>query len=196
MARLLLKPVSLLVLDEPTNHLDMVSKDILKNALLKFDGTLIVVSHDRDFLQGLTTKVFEFRNHTIKPHIGDVYDYLETRKLQSLKQLEIKKPIVSARMEVEPVSDNKAIYARRKQQEREIRKVAQTVTKSEEAISQLENDLKRYDLMLANPEAHKQRMASGDLYREYEQIKHSLEQEMENWAKLHEQLDQMNASKE
>ena len=196
MARLLLKPVSLLVLDEPTNHLDMVSKDILKNALLKFDGTLIVVSHDRDFLQGLTTKVFEFRNHTIKPHIGDVYDYLESRKLLSLKQLEIKKPLVSARMEVEPVSDNKAIYARRKQQEREIRKVAQTVSKSEEAISQLENDLKRYDLILANPEAHKQRMISGDLYREYEQIKHSLEQEMENWAKLHEQLDQMNASKE
>ena len=196
LARLLLKPVSLLVLDEPTNHLDMVSKDILKNALLKFDGTLIVVSHDRDFLQGLTTKVFEFRNHTIKPHIGDVYDYLETRKLQSLKQLEIKKSTTSVRVEAEPASDNKAIYERRKQQEREIRKVAQAVSKSEEAINQLEDDVKRYDLMLAKPEAYKERITSGDLYREYEQIKHSLEQEMENWAKLHEQLDQINAGRE
>jgi len=196
MARLLLKPVSLLVLDEPTNHLDMVSKDILKNALLKFDGTLIVVSHDRDFLQGLTTKVFEFRNHTIKPHIGDVYAYLEARKLQSLKQLEVKKSTTSVRIDAEPVSDNKATYERRKQQEREIRKVAQSITKAEEAISHLEDDLKRYDLMLANPEAHKQRIASGDLYREYEQIKHALEQEMGNWEKLHEQMDQMNAGKE
>jgi ATP-binding cassette, subfamily F, member 3 len=196
LARLLLKPVSLLVLDEPTNHLDMVSKDILKNALLKFDGTLIVVSHDRDFLQGLTTKVFEFRNHSIKPHIGDVYDYLETRKLQSLKQLEIKKSNPGIRIETEPTSDNKVTYERRKQQEREIRKVAQAVSRSEEAISHLEDDIKRYDHMLANPEAHKQRIASGDLYREYEQIKHSLEQEMGNWEKLHEQLDQMNAGKE
>lgn len=196
LARLLLKPVSLLVLDEPTNHLDMVSKDILKNALLKFDGTLIVVSHDRDFLQGLTTKVFEFRNHTIKPHIGDVYDYLEARKLQSLKQLEIKKSTTSTRVEAELASDNKTIYERRKQQEREIRKVAQAVSKSEEAISQLEADIRRYDLMLANPEAHKQRIASGDLYRDYEQVKHSLAQEMGNWEKLHEQLDQMNASKD
>jgi ATP-binding cassette, subfamily F, member 3 len=196
LARLLLKPVSLLVLDEPTNHLDMVSKDILKNALLKFDGTLIVVSHDRDFLQGLTTKVFEFRNHIIKQHIGDVYDYLETRKLHSLKQLEVKKTTSNMRVEAELASDNKATYERRKQQEREIRKVAQAVTKSEEAISHLEDDIKRYDQMLANPEAHKQRIASGDLYREYEQIKHALEKEMENWAKLHEQLDQMNANKE
>ena len=196
MARLLLKPVSLLVLDEPTNHLDMVSKDILKNALLKFDGTLIVVSHDRDFLQGLTTKVFEFRNHAIKQHIGDVYDYLATRKLQSLKQLEIKKSATSMRAVAEPASDNKATYERRKQQEREIRKVAQAISKSEEAISQLENDIKRFDLMLADPEAHKVRISSGDLYRDYEQIKHSLEQEMKIWEKLHEQLDQMNAGKE
>jgi len=196
LARLLLKPVSLLVLDEPTNHLDMVSKDILKNALLKFDGTLIVVSHDRDFLQGLTTKVFEFRNHSIKQHIGDVYDYLETRKLQSLKQLEVKKTTTNIRVDSEPASDNKAIYERRKQQEREIRKVAQSIAKSEDAISHLENDIRRYDQMLADPEAHKQRITSGDLYREYEQIKHSLEKEMENWARLHEQLDQMNADKE
>lgn len=196
MARLLLKPVSLLVLDEPTNHLDMVSKDILKNALLKFDGTLIVVSHDRDFLQGLTTKVFEFRNHSIKPHIGDVYDYLEARKLQSLKQLEVKKSTNNVRVEAEPASDNKAMYERRKQQEREIRKVAQAIARSEEAISHLEGDLKRYDTMLANPEAHKQRIASGDLYREYEQIKHTLELEMGNWEKLHEEMDRMNAGKE
>jgi ATP-binding cassette subfamily F protein 3 len=88
LAKLLLTPVNLLVLDEPTNHLDMVSKDILKNALLQFDGTLILVSHDRDFLQGLTNKVIEFRNHTIRQHLGDVYDFLESRKLESLKELE------------------------------------------------------------------------------------------------------------
>ena len=89
LAMLLLSPVNLLVLDEPTNHLDMRSKDILKMALLQYNGTLIVVSHDRDFLQGLTTRVFEFKNKGIRQHIGDIYDFLESRKMQSLKQLEL-----------------------------------------------------------------------------------------------------------
>ncbi|HRS54460.1 MAG TPA: ABC-F family ATP-binding cassette domain-containing protein [Bacteroidales bacterium] len=88
LVKLLLKPVNLLVLDEPTNHLDIFSKEVLKNALLKYDGTLIIVSHDRDFLHGLTNKVFEFKNNTIKQHFGDIYDFLDTQKLVSLSKLE------------------------------------------------------------------------------------------------------------
>jgi ATP-binding cassette subfamily F protein 3 len=87
LAKLLLTPSNLLVLDEPTNHLDMQSKDVLKNALLQYDGTLVIVSHDRDFLQGLTNKVYEFRNKKIREHLGDIYDYLEYRRMKNLNPL-------------------------------------------------------------------------------------------------------------
>ncbi|MDV7392412.1 ATP-binding cassette domain-containing protein, partial [Arthrospira platensis SPKY1] len=90
LAKMLLFPSNLLILDEPTNHLDMHSKDILKTALLQFDGTLLIVSHDRDFLQGLTNKVFEFRKPVVKPFIGDIYDFLEHRSLKQLSELEAK----------------------------------------------------------------------------------------------------------
>jgi ATP-binding cassette subfamily F protein 3 len=100
MARMLLQPFNLLILDEPTNHLDMRSKDILKNALLAFDGTLIVVSHDRDFLDGLVDKVFEFRNHKVREHLGGIYDFLQRRKLASLQEVERKTTPVNAKSAV------------------------------------------------------------------------------------------------
>ncbi len=191
LAKLLLKPVNLLVLDEPTNHLDMVSKDILKNALLKFDGTLIVVSHDRDFLQGLTEKVMEFRNHTIRTWLGDVYDFLQARKLANLAELEAR-TIKAKQLEgEEQPSDNKLSYERRKQQEREIRKVASKVKKAEEDITRLENEIKRHDLLLSDPENHKNSAASASLFREYEKLKSGLEKKMEEWAVLHVEMEQM-----
>jgi ATP-binding cassette, subfamily F, member 3 len=190
LAKLLLKPVNLLVLDEPTNHLDMVSKDILKNALLKFDGTLIVVSHDRDFLQGLTEKVIEFRNHGIKTWIGDVIEFLQSRKLASLAQLEARK--ASARLlEGNDSSENKMSYERRKQQEREVRKVASKVQKAEEEIASIEKDIEKINALLSDPESHKDSLKSALMFKEYERLKNLLEEKMENWAKLHEEMELM-----
>ncbi|NVO21064.1 MAG: ABC-F family ATP-binding cassette domain-containing protein [Bacteroidetes bacterium] len=195
LAKLLLTPVNLLVLDEPTNHLDMVSKDILKNALLKFDGTLIVVSHDRDFLQGLTDKVFEFRNHTIKTWIGDVKEYLQARKLASLAQLEARRLNGTSAADNQP-SDNKVNYERRKQLDREVRKVAAKVQKVEDEIVRVENDIKQYDILLADPESHKDAVKSGLLFKEYQRLKSLLDEKMELWEVLHEELEQVSRNAE
>lgn len=190
LAKLLLKPVNLLVLDEPTNHLDMISKDILKNALLKFDGTLIIVSHDRDFLQGLTDKVFEFRNKKIKTWLGDVFDFLQARKLASLTQLEARRSTNQAQEEDSP-SDNKVQYEKRKQQEREVRKVASKVQKVEEEIEKLEKEISQYDSILADPDNHRDPAKSAALYKEYQSLKNRLEEKVENWSVLHEEMDQL-----
>jgi len=188
-AQLLLRPVNLLVLDEPTNHLDMVSKDILKNALLRFDGTLIIVSHDRDFLQGLTDKVFEFRNHTIKPYLGDVYAFLDARKLQSLKELERARE--AKQKEEQSASDNKLSYERRKLQEREIRKTETKVKKFEDEISQLEDEIARWDNLLNDPASHTDSATSAKLFKDYKQLKESLDEKMEQWSLAHEEYEKL-----
>jgi ATP-binding cassette, subfamily F, member 3 len=190
LAKLLLKPVNLLVLDEPTNHLDMVSKDILKNALLKFDGTLIIVSHDRDFLQGLTDKVFEFKNKGIKTWLGDVFDFLQARKMASLKELEARKA-TNAVLEGNMPSENKINYEQRKQQEREVRKATAKVQKVEEEITGLETEIQRYDHLLADPENHKDAHKSTTLFKEYQRLKSALEKKMVEWELLHEEMEQL-----
>jgi ATP-binding cassette subfamily F protein 3 len=192
LAKLLLNPVNLLVLDEPTNHLDMRSKDILKNALLQYDGTLIIVSHDRDFLTGLTEKVFEFRNKTIKEYIGDVTDFLEARKLQHLNELEKKKFAAGSLLRMDAPSQNKMDYERRKQAEREQRKVKSRIEKSEETIGELEQKIAEVDKKLSHPELYKADFKSGgDLYQTYEKLKKQLENEMAAWEKLHAELEQL-----
>ena len=191
LAKLLLKPVNLLVLDEPTNHLDMISKDILKNALLKFDGTLIVVSHDRDFLQGLTDKVFEFRNKKIRTWLGDVFDFLEARKIASLGELEARKAALRDQQDNAAPSDNKALYERKKQLEREVRKVEAKVQRVEEEISKIEDSMQKYDLMLADPENHKDPVLSTRLYKEYQNLKSDLDKKMEEWSILHDEMEQL-----
>lgn len=191
LAKLLLKPVNLLVLDEPTNHLDMISKDILKNALLKFDGTLIVVSHDRDFLQGLTDKVFEFRNKKIRTWLGDVFDFLEARKIATLNELEARKAALRDQQDSASPSDNKAQYERKKQLEREVRKVEAKVQKVEEEISKIEAEIQKYDLMLADPENHKDPVKSTRLYKEYQSLKSDLDKKMEDWSVLHDEMEQI-----
>jgi ATP-binding cassette subfamily F protein 3 len=192
LAKLLLKPVNLLVLDEPTNHLDMVSKDILKNALLKFDGTLIVVSHDRDFLQGLTDKVIEFKNHGIRTWLGDVVEFLQARKLATLAQLEARKA-GSRLAEGNDSSENKINYERRKQLEREVRRVASKVQRIEEEIEGIEKEILKFDAILSNPENHKNAAKSAQLFKEYQQLKDSLEVKMEAWEVLHEEMEKMAA---
>lgn len=190
LARLLLSPVNLLVLDEPTNHLDMMSKDILKNALLMFDGTLIVVSHDRDFLQGLTQKVFEFRDGKVKQHIGDIYDFLEKRKMQTLDQLSVQGKNQSLTQE-ENTSQNKAQYEKKKLFEKEIRKINNKISKVEEGINEIEIELASIDEMLANPDRHSQVISDGSIYDTYNKLKSTLEERMLEWEKLHEEVEKL-----
>jgi ATP-binding cassette subfamily F protein 3 len=189
LAKLLLDPVNLLVLDEPTNHLDMISKDILKNALLRYDGTMIIVSHDRDFLHGLTDKIFEFRNHTIKTWLGDINEFIKARKLANLAQLEARR--IEQQKSGENLSDNKLSYERRKQQEREIRKQAVKVEKAEQEIEAIENEISRYDSLLADPDTHKDAGKSTRMFQEYQGLKKELELKMEAWELAHSELEMM-----
>ena len=193
MARLLLTPSNLLILDEPTNHLDMQSKDILKNALLQYDGTLIVVSHDRDFLQGLTNKVFEFRDRTIREHLGDIYDFLEYRKMQSLRQLELSRAV--RKDDLKNDSENKQQYEQKKHQEREARKLASLIRKSEERIVQLELLLKKKDELLSNPGKMDGNTDYDQLAKEYNTFKSELEAEMEQWEVLHLRSEEIKQSR-
>ncbi len=189
LARLLLVPVNLLVLDEPTNHLDMRSKDILKSALLQYDGSLILVSHDRDFLQGLSDRVFEFRNKKIKEYKGDIAYFLESRRLQHLKDLEEKKK--KAESQQKGSSENKLNYEKRKQLDRDKRKIQSRIGKCEEEMMALEEQIAEYDQMMAEPEKHQTRINDGSLYKEYDALKKKLEEITENWEEWHEKLEEI-----
>lgn len=191
LARLLLSPVNLLVLDEPTNHLDMMSKDILKNALLLFDGTLIVVSHDRDFLQGLTQKVFEFRDGNVKQYIGDIYDFLAKRKIQTLDQLSAQNIKNQSSQQEQSASQNKLQYGKRKLFEKEIRKINSKIEKTEVQIQKVEAEIAQIDEMLANPEQNSKAISDGSLYERYNELKRTMEGLMETWEKLHEEVENM-----
>jgi ATP-binding cassette, subfamily F, member 3 len=173
LARMLLTPVNFLVLDEPTNHLDMRSKDILKNALIHFDGTLIVVSHDRDFLQGLTTKVFEFRERGIRQHLGDVYDFLATRQMETFRELEqARKDAVAAADKGS--SDNKKRYEQKKEEERIQRKIKAEIQRIETSILTLEEEKHKIEQFLANPSKHHDRASDTELYKHYTEIEKQL----------------------
>ena len=194
LARLLLSPVNLLVLDEPTNHLDMQSKDILKNALLQYNGTLIIVSHDRDFLQGLTKKVFEFKNRTIKQYYGDIYDFLDSHKIDSLKSLEAAANVGKQKEISDQPSANKINREKKKLHEKEVRKIQNLIKKSEEQIEVLEKGIGEMDVILMNPDSFKQAMSSGDIFRDYDEAKRKLDVEMSRWEKLHQEMEALENS--
>lgn len=194
LAKLLLTPANLLVLDEPTNHLDMQSKDILKNALIQYQGTLILVSHDRDFLQGLTNKVFEFRDRKIREYIGDIYDFLESRKLSSLRDLELSRSRPGSAGTADN-SDNKQIYEKRKQLERDIRKMNNQVERAEEEIHVLEAEIERLNGLLAAPEALPAGTTIPDVYQEYTGIKKKLDVAVDAWEKLVLELERLQEEK-
>jgi len=189
LAKLLLTPANLLVLDEPTNHLDMRSKDVLKNALLQYNGTLIIVSHDRDFLQGLTNRVFEFRHGTIKEYIGDIYDFLEQRKMRSLKELEEKQANQKGISTNIPVSQNKKAWKKKRENEREIRKIKAQISRCESVIDRLEKDIHEKEEMLGNPENYQEQIRDGSLYGEYDKLKKNHAREMKRWEELHYELE-------
>ncbi|MBR5214857.1 MAG: ABC-F family ATP-binding cassette domain-containing protein [Bacteroidales bacterium] len=179
LAKMLLFPTNLLILDEPTNHLDMLSKDILKSALLQFDGTLIIVSHDRDFLQGLTNKVYEFRKPNIKEYIGDIYDFLEEKKMKELDDLNKKQKSQPA---VEnTVSQGKLDYELKKQNDREIKRIEREIKKIEEQIEAVELEIAEMDDIMSSPEAHPNVTLDNDWYNRYGEKKAKLQNLMEQW---------------
>ena len=195
MIRLLLEPVNLLILDEPTNHLDMRSKDVLKDALRDFDGTLIVVSHDREFLDGLVDKVYEFGHGRIREHLGGIYDFLERKKMENLRELERRStpmsPSPSAavtpkEMHAAPErSAQKLSYEEQKEQARRLRKLEKAVADSEREIANMERKISELEARMATPEG----AADASLFAEHDNLQKALSDAMDHWAKATEALD-------
>ena len=188
MIRLLLEPVNLLILDEPTNHLDMPSKDVLKEAIRAFDGTAIIVSHDREFLDGLVSKVYEFGGGKVKEHLGGIYDFLQAKKISELSELGRKVELsTSPTTVVEEPQPGKVSYEERKAQQRQIRKAEKAVEDSERRISDMERRLKELDNLFMDPE----KASDMQLVTEYTSTKQALDAEVERWERLSEALDQL-----
>ncbi len=190
MARMLLEPVNLLVLDEPTNHLDMVSKDILKQALLNYDGTLIVVSHDRYFLDGLVEKVYEFRNRGIKEYLGGIMEFMRKKRIDHLNEIERNKQSASSNSQKKE-SDQKMQYQQRKELERELRRIKNRVEENEKRIGELENLLEELARLMSLPE----KSQDETLFKSYGSAKKDLEEAMALWEILHEELHQKEEKK-
>ena len=211
MIRLLLEPVNLLILDEPTNHLDMPSKDVLKEAIKAFDGTAIIVSHDREFLDGLVTKVYEFGGGRVREHLGGIYDFLRSKKIEELSELgrerketnsshagnnsfpvrEQDVPTVGTsgeRQAPHQETISKALsYAEHKEQQKRIKRGEKAVKESEAKIERMEQRLKELDELLMVPE----NASDMTLVTEYTSTKRSLDEEVERWEKLSEELEKL-----
>ena len=193
MIRLLLEPVNLLILDEPTNHLDMASKDVLKEAIRAFDGTAIIVSHDREFLDGLVTKVYEFGGGKVREHLGGIYDFLQSRDIQELSDLGKTHKANEPNKDDEPNKANEPhephspqqSYAQHKEQQRRLRKAERAVEDSERKISDMERRLKELDQLLMDPA----KASDMVLVTEYTTTKRALDEEVERWEKLSEELE-------
>ena len=188
LAKMLLEPYNLLVLDEPTNHLDLKSKDILKSALLNFTGTLIIVSHDRDFLTGLTEKVIEFKKAETKTHLGDVREFLAKRKIEKLSDLN-KGLAGNSGGNIKEASQNKLDYQERKEKEKARRKIQNRINKLEVEIADLEAAIQIKDMQLSQPDIHKE-TADADFFDKYKNLKKQLNQKMEEWEITAMELEQ------
>lgn len=192
MIRLLLEPVNLLILDEPTNHLDMRTKDVLKQALKEFDGTLIVVSHDREFLDGLVSKVYEFGRQRVREHLGGIYDFLATKKMSSLKELEVKvtpaeKPQNQEVKNAPSVTENKVAFEARKEAQRKVKRQERAVADTEQRLAKLETEIAEIEARLATPEG----MADIDLCMKHGALKKDADALTELWLEQTETLEQM-----
>ncbi len=180
LCKLLLSPVNFLIMDEPTNHLDIVSKDILKKALINFDGTLIIISHDRDFLQGLSNKIYEFKDQNIKEFLGDVNSFLQTKELNKLDDLNagLNKNI---NPKIKKDKSQKISYEQRKQLDRDIRKAEKNISRIEKEIHQLEANQKELDLKLSDPDQFKEITKEKDFFTNYESKKVKIQEKEKEW---------------
>ena len=196
MIRLLLEPVNLLILDEPTNHLDMPSKDVLKEAIKAFDGTAIIVSHDREFLDGLVTKVYEFGGGKVREHLGGIYDFLREKKISDLNQLGAKPAAIREVAEMPSAANvpipeeplKKAMsYAEHKEQQKRIKRAEKAVKESEQKIEKMEQRLKELDELLMQPE----NASDMKLVTEYTSTKKCFDEEVERWEKASEEFESL-----
>ena len=185
MIKLLLEPVNLLILDEPTNHLDMKTKDILKQAIKDCDGTVIVVSHDREFLDGLVTKVYEFSNQKVTEHLGGVYEFLEKKKIASLKEIEMKAAFVKT--EKQDISESKLSYEARREIQRDIRKVEKQIEETEKKISDTEVKISDLEVKLSTPEG----ASNVALYEDHKKLNTLLSELSDKWMELNMQLEEL-----
>ncbi len=189
--KLLLKPVPLLILDEPTNHLDLRSKDILKKALLDYKGSLILVSHDRYFLDGLADKIYEFKKHKIKEYLGGIQDFLAKRKIASLNELERKSSTDSGKNSNQE-SSNKQLYLERKNKQKKLRKLQNELNNKEKEIEDIELQIAETDKKLADAEFLAGKEANEQFFSTYNKLKHRLEQLLYEWELISEKLEDEN----
>lgn len=185
MVRLMLEPVNFLVMDEPTNHLDMRSKEILKQALKDFTGTLLLVSHDREFLDGLVECVYEFGQKKIKQHLGGIYEFIEKKKIENLRELELK--TATQETKSEPIKNqalNELSFEEKKEINRQISRIEKQIEQTETAIANLENELEHISHLLTEADGSDQ-----EIFSKYDLIKSKLETTMNDWEILHEQLE-------
>lgn len=191
MIKLLLEPVNFLILDEPTNHLDMRSKDVLKEAIKEFDGTVIVVSHDREFLDGLVTKVYEFGGGLVKEHIGGIYDFLQKKNMSNLNELQLSQSpsAGSAKKadEPQPVSASKLSYEAQKELSKKIRKIEKQVADCEARIGKLEQEVSALEEKMATPEG----ASDMKLYEQHQKLKQQIAEAEEEWETASLELEEM-----
>jgi ATP-binding cassette subfamily F protein 3 len=191
MIKLLLEPVNFLILDEPTNHLDMRSKDVLKDAIREFDGTVIIVSHDRDFLDGLVDKVYEFGGGEVREHLGGIYDFLNKKKLESLNDLQktpslSASPTQSAKAEAAEPSANKLSYEAQKELNKRIKKLEKQVAECEATIERLESETAALEEKMATPEG----ASDMKLYEQHQQLKQQMDAAVEEWEAASMELEE------
>ncbi len=195
-AKLLLEPYNLLVLDEPTNHLDLRSKEILKKALLNYEGTLLLVSHDRDFLNGLVDKVYEFKEKKIREHLGGIYEFLKKKKMDSLRELETRQKtqqIDDSQSKI--ITENKQNYLDKKEFDKIIRRATNKVQECEKKIERLESDVKSMNKHLSDAEFLAKNTNNDALFKMYDKLKADLAKEMDIWAQLNEELETLKSGK-
>ena len=185
MARLMLEPYNLLILDEPTNHMDMRSKDILKNALQKYDGTVVVVSHDREFLDGLVDRIYEFRDGGVKEYLGGIYYFLEKRKLESMADIERHdKPAAQGTKGGDMATAGKLSYEQKKEQEKLLRKLRKAVESIEAELADIERQIAEYDARFATATEYR-----SDDYAAYNALKERYDRQMHEWEKASYELE-------
>jgi ATP-binding cassette subfamily F protein 3 len=189
LCKLLLEPYNFLVLDEPTNHLDIRSKEILKKAIMDYEGTVILVSHDRDFLDGLVNKMYEFKNGKVKEHLCGINEFMEKVKMNRLSEMNSSKNPFQ-KSNPEPVKVKVKEDHRNEEREKELKNLKSQITRSEKEIERLENEIKQFDAKLADPDQYQVVMNDKAAFANYEQMKKQLESEMKNWEDLQGKLDQ------